>query len=94
MSTLLKETILNCLELHERYKGCYFWTQTDSARGRRDKESMFLEDNPEFSVDWKGSHVEVKPSLSISCKNFYYSLEITLDGERKDIRLLKKIIGT
>jgi hypothetical protein len=92
-SCQLRSTINNTLDTHERYSGCYFWINTGNAASRRREEKNFAESNPPYEVKVKQGTISVTHSLDISCKNFYYSLEILLDGEKKDVRTLKKLIN-
>ena len=92
VSKKCREAIENCLSWHEKYKSSYFWTQSNSSASRQGQERKFGRENPEFTIISKLGLIEVKPELSISCQNFYYSLTITLAGVKKDVRILKKIL--
>ena len=74
------------LKTAEKYKSCFFWTQTGSASQRRSQE--FEVDN---SFNFNNKSIEVNQTLSISCKNFYFTNYITVNGDRKDIRAIKKL---
>jgi hypothetical protein len=79
--------IREILETHEKYRNSYFWTVRLNAAGRRAREF----DN-EYIFTFAGQQVEVKQMLDISCRNYYYSLRVYVDQEKKDIRALKKIL--
>lgn len=91
ISAQVKSAIDNTISYHEKYKGSYHWNGTGSASQRRNQEASFLSGNPEYKIQTKQGLIEVIPSLSISCKNYYYSLIVLLDGVKKDVRLLKKL---
>lgn len=93
VSAQLKQRIQSVLDTHGKYKNAYFWSSAGNASQRRRNEEKFAESNPDFNIETKNGLVEVSFSYSESCKNIYYSLDIRLDGEKKDIRLLKKIAG-
>lgn len=92
LSPQAKKVIENCLEFHDKYKSCYFWTHIGNAKDRRNQESYFENNNPSLKLATKNGEITVKPSLSISCKNFYYSLEILRDGRKSNVQILKNLI--
>ena len=92
VSKKLRSAIENVIKTNEQYSGCYFWNNTGSAGQRRSTEKKFFRDNPFLSIVTAKDKIEVKPYLSISCKNFYYSLEITRNGKKSNIKILKNMI--
>ena len=68
---------------HEKYAKCFFWTVNGNAASRRSQE---------FNYEYKVDGLEVRQSLSISCKNFYYGLEVYENGVKKDIRAVKRYL--
>lgn len=91
-SPQLKKAIKNVLEYHERYKNSYFWTGTGNASNRRFQEQQFTSENPEFKIIDGDKEIQVIPKLTISVRNYYYSLYISVNGVKKDIRALKNYI--
>jgi len=89
----LRGAIDNVLEYHERYKKSYFWSVNQNAAGRRREEGKFNNGNPPFEIEVSDGVIKVIPSLSLSCKNVYYSLEVIKNDEKKNITLLKKLAG-
>ena len=83
----IKSRLSNILATHEKYKKCYFWTPNTHAAGRRSQEF----DNS-FSFMIADKLYEINQSLNISCKNFYYRLDIRLDGTKKNITCIKTLI--
>jgi hypothetical protein len=93
LSATAKQAILNTIELHDKYKKSYFWSPSGNAGGRRSSESRFAANNPSYQIQKGTDIIEIAPSYSESCNNCYYSLEIWVNGAKKNIRTLKKIIG-
>jgi hypothetical protein len=88
----LRSAIENCLEFHEKYKGSYFWGENGNGNQRSRNERRFQEQNPGFDIETPNGLIQVRPLMTQSRKNTYYSLTITVDGEIKDIRALKKLL--
>ena len=83
----IKSRLSNILATHEKYKKCYFWTVNNNAAGRRQQE---FDENFSFMVADK--LYEINQSLGISCKNFYYRLDIRIDGNKKNVTCIKKLL--
>ena len=83
----IKSKLSNILDTHEKYKKCYFWAPNTNATGRRSQE---FDENFNFMV--ADQLFEINQSLDISCKNFYYRLDIRLDGTKKNITCIKKLL--
>ena len=92
MNNKIKTKINSYLTMHEKYRHAYFWTSFGNAASRRNQEKKFADSYPIFFFRNNGKLIEVKPYFSLSCRNVYYKLEIRVNGEKKDIRALKKII--
>lgn len=87
-TSTLKKQIESIINEHEgNGKSYYFWSPPSNAFSRRAKE---YETKVEFEL--KGKKYEVSQKLECSCKNYYYSLSITVDGSKKDVRALKKAL--
>ncbi len=84
---LIVSKINTMVNNYEKYKGCYFWKQTGSAASRRRQE--FTES---LSFNLFGKKYEWEQELSISCKNFYWTSDITVDGKKSNITSIKKIL--
>ena len=78
--------INSMLSDHDRVKECYFWSNTGNASDRRRQEF-----DRTLSFNLNGSEYQIGQSLNISCKNFYYQLSVYVDGNKKDVRVLKKL---
>lgn len=87
-----RNAIENALYTHDRFKNSYFWKTPTFASGRRKMEAKFYDENPGFYIETEKGLIEVNPSLSVRCRNVYYSLSIKLDGKSKDIRALKALL--
>ena len=77
---------------HDKYKGTYFWTPAFNANGRRANETRFENNKPEAIFHTSFGVVEAIFEYSESCRNVYYSACFSLDGIKKDIRIIKKIL--
>jgi hypothetical protein len=79
--------IQKIIDASEQYRSCYFWTQTGNAASRRRQE---FTNNLKFTL--KNKTYEVVQDLTISCKNFYFSTAVTVNGKRSNITPLKNMI--
>jgi hypothetical protein len=82
--------IQNAINTHEHYKGSYFWKTPSTANQRRGMENAFS--GKDFSLETKDGTIEVTFDFSVSCKNVYYSMNVYLNEEKKDIRILRKLL--
>ena len=82
--------IVQIIDRHEKFKSAYFWTPPASARGRRQLEQ---DNTVDLQFAFDGKTYEIEQEIRCSCRNVYYSLRVTVDGERKNIRALKKLIS-
>ena len=89
MENKMKAQIQDVIDRHAKFKNCYFWTPNTNAAGRRRLER---DNSVELKFVMDNKKYEVCQSLDVSCRNFYYVLRVYVDGVKKDIRALKKII--
>ncbi len=89
-NTNAHKVILSILETHEKMKGCYFWTSPKSATSRRRMED---EHTHELEFAYEGKAYQVASTTTCSCKNIFYSLSVRVDGKKKDVRTLRRLIG-
>lgn len=75
------------IDNHDKYKSCYFWTQTGNAAQRRRQE--FTEN---ISFIFQNKKYEWQQNLDISCKNFYWNSSIFVDGKKSNITTIKNLI--
>ena len=87
LKTLLEEVI----ETHEKYKKSYFWSSGQNAGQRRRNEERFPSSNIVINLV-NGDEIEIYQSYSESCNHCYYKGKIHLNGCKKDIRLVKKLL--
>ncbi len=85
----IKKRIAEILNTHENMKNCYFWSPPGNASGRRRYEEQ-RENSLSFNL--AGKAYDIIQECSCSCKNIYFSTNIRIDGEKKDIRSLKRLI--
>lgn len=83
----LKELIAH----YEQMGHTYFWTPAGNASSRRYEEKKNSRD-VEFTAD--GKEYNVKIVVSCSCKNYYATRTVTVDGEEKKqgLRTLKSLL--
>ena len=84
----IKFQIREVIEQHDRYSKAFFWTPKMNASQRRKEE---FDDSFEFILS--GEKVSIEQTLRISCQNYYYSLKVYVNGKKKDVRVLKKLVA-
>jgi len=90
LSSQARKLIMSTLALHEKYKKSYFWNSPSNASGRRSMEDNF--GGKDFILNTKDGKVEVYFDFNVTCSNVYYSMTVLLNGVKKDVRILKKLI--
>tara|TARA_R100000664_G_C2760064_1_gene150703 strand:- start:3870 stop:4163 length:294 start_codon:yes stop_codon:yes gene_type:complete len=80
--------ITEVINLHEKYQKSYYWKPPTIASQRRR-----LEFENSFTFDLNGVIYQIDQSLELSCKNYYYSLNVYVNCTKKNIRSIKKLIG-
>ena len=91
LSKKAKLIIQNAIDTHEKYKKSYFWNVSGNAASRRNMESKF--EGRDFIINLLEGKLYVTFSFSVSCKNVYYSMNVFLNDNKKDIRFLKKMLN-
>ena len=82
--------IRGIIDLHADMQGAYFWRPPSSAPQRRAYER---ERTHSLTFKVNGVLWEINQVTDCSCKNIYYSLDVRVDGNKKNVRALKKLIG-
>ncbi len=72
---------------HDKYKGCYFWSNTGNASNRRKQE---FSEKLIFNLD--GTEYKWIQDLEISCKNFYWTSSIFKNSKKSNIKAIKNLI--
>lgn len=85
----IKEFCNDAIELNETMQGCYFWNPPSKSSARRKYEE---EHSLKGEFEYKEHKYYVNLITECSCKNVYFKQYIEVDGESKDIRLIKKIL--
>ena len=80
-------TLDSYIKENEKYKNAYFWNSPSSSSARRNME---FENKLDFKI--LGDNITIETSLAVTCNNVYYSKHYSLNGENKDLRLIKKTI--
>lgn len=86
----LEATLKSVIAQHEKFKSSFFWTPPCNANGRRSMEKANTREPLSFRFDGRTYHVE--QSVDCSCANVYYIFSVTVDGTKKDIRAIKKLV--
>lgn len=85
---VVRERIVDILEIHADMRHCYLWTPPPNARMRRDYEARRCN---EMSFQIKGRRYEVSQTCKCSTRNIYYKLAVKVDGIKKDVRALRAL---
>ena len=85
--TKIKKDLSMFLENYDKYKSCFFWDSTGNASYRRKQE---FNNAVEFTLADKEYYI--RQCLEISCKNFYFKTIVMVDGQKKDIRVIKRLL--
>lgn len=88
--TKLINELKSVIDQHEQFKGSYFWTPPGSASARRSYEARNSREQIVFK--YNGHEYEINQDVSCSCKNVYYEFSVLVDGEKKTIAALKKLL--
>lgn len=84
-----RKRIERCIELHLKMKWAYFKVAPQSATQRRAFERLRSE---YFTFKHKGVKYIVDQSSRCRGGRVIYKLHITVDGVKKDVRILKKLV--
>lgn len=78
---------------HEIYAHSFNFFPKSTAKCRRKSEELFAKQNPNVVFILGDKILQVTMSYFETCHNVNYKLLITINGEKKDIRFLKKIFN-
>lgn len=92
MSKEAHKAIENAVVVNEKYSHSIFFHPGTTAGTRRGNEERFFEKNPDFSIKNGKDLIKVRFTYSESCKNVYFSLKVSVNDEKKDIRILKNFL--
>ena len=92
MSKEARKEIENTIETNEKYAHSYFFHPGVTASQRRANEEVFNRQNQPYTLINGRDTIVVSYNYSESCKNVYYSLSVMVNKEKKDIRVLKKLL--
>ena len=84
---LLEKTAIT----HEKYKNAYFWNPSNYSDERRRNEKRFPGES--YTIETELGELEVEQTYRESCRNCYYKFSVHLNGEKKDIRIIKKLLN-
>jgi hypothetical protein len=91
-TSINKNQLESIINLHEKMRGCYFYSSPQNASSRRSYE-RYNSLTSEF--EHNNQKITVIQDTECSCKNVYYSMKIYIDDKlvNKDIRFVKKILN-
>jgi hypothetical protein len=81
--------IEEAIYLNQKMKNCYFWSSPSGAGQRRSYEKY---NSLNFIFSFQGRVYEVSMETICSCKNVYFKQAIIVDGQSKNIRVLKALV--
>jgi len=88
---IIKDKITKFIDLAEKYAKSYFWSaSTSPASARRSQETR--DTFGDFNFRYENDVYELSASLSISCKNYYYTKSIYKNGVKTNMRVLRTIL--
>lgn len=92
MSIQARKAIENVIATNEKYSNSHFFKPGCTSGTRRGNEERFRKENSSFLLKNSFHDIKVIPYYSETCNKVYYSLCVTVNGEKKDIRVLKKLL--
>lgn len=92
MSKKAHKAIENAVVVNEKYSHSYFFHPGVTASQRRANEERFNRQNKPYTLINGRDTIIVSYNYSESCKNVYYSLSVTVNDEKKNISILKKLL--
>jgi len=89
-NTTAERTLRAVLATHDRLRGCYHWRPPSNASGRRRMES---DHSRSLEFSYMGTEYAITQTTDVSCQNVYYRLSVEVDGKRRDIRAVKRLLA-
>ena len=86
----MEQTLKSVIAQHDRFKSAYFWSPPCNANGRRHMERQNTREP--ISFVFRGSTYSIEQSVDCSCANVYYRFRVFVDGVKRDIRAIKKLV--
>ncbi len=84
-----RSAVVSFLDQWEKMTSCYFWNTPCSASGRRAYEK---ENSMHLNLMLNGTEFTCNIIVDCSCKNIRCDKNIYVDGERKNIAALKRLL--
>lgn len=85
MSKTTLAKINDVITTHEYFKNSYFWQGNNNSSRLNFEKSYKIKSNNNIYI--------ITQACNSTRKNVYYSLKILVNGIKKDIRVLKKLIA-
>jgi len=88
-NTNAHKALLSILATHDKMKNSYHW-RSPSTAGQR----FYMEQQNSQDLDFmfRGSAYQIEQRTRCSCANVYYSLRVHVNGMRKDVRAIRRLV--
>jgi len=93
ISKQARQQLERIVRTHEKYQSCYFWKPAQLANQRRSNEDKFTANNPDVLFIMGDNQIVVSQKMNETCKNVYYRLDVYVNGVKKGITTIKKILN-
>lgn len=87
MKENIESQLVEIIKCIEKYKNSFFWKNTGNAASRRKQEF-----SAEYNMNIFDLDIKVELALRISCKNFYFTKNIIVNGKKSNVLKLKNIL--
>lgn len=92
VSPQAREELERIIKTHKKYKRYMYSHPNVTARGRRESEETFKENNPDVIFIKDGKKVKVSMRYEENCHNVHYELDVSVDGVPKDMRVINRLL--
>ena len=86
----LAPKLSNILNTHEKFRSSYFWSAPTTASARRAMERRYSTD---LKFNFQDDLYEVKQTVTASARHVRYSMNVLVNGKKKDVRAIKRLIS-
>ncbi len=86
----VREICHSVINLQEKMKSSFFWTPPYHASVRRSAEKY---NSQHFDFVYGGHKYIFEQDTKYSCRNVYFSSGFYIDGKKKDVRIVKKLLA-
>ncbi|MCR5383393.1 MAG: hypothetical protein K6E72_01960 [Saccharofermentans sp.] len=86
----VKDICNDIIKNAEKFKRCYFWDRDNGNESAR--KYYGAQNSRDYHFSFNGNEYHFEQSVSQSRKNTYFHSTYSINGEIKDIRLVKKLL--